>query len=214
VTKEEWVKEVLLRNPQNAEKFNYEKSNCYGSSKKVEVYCKRCDNIFQQSTSAHLEGEGCPYCSKRKKYDLKLLIENTKKTYGDKYDVSSNKNIDGKFTEIEIKCNTCQTIFKQVIGRFLIGKYGCPVCREDERKEKQKEQYAERLIKMIEDCSRIHNNKYDYSKFVYNGKDEKSIIICPIHGEFLMSQHAHRTERHGCPECKKGNAWRSKKITI
>ncbi|HIF9413643.1 hypothetical protein HWA77_18790 [Photobacterium damselae subsp. damselae] len=34
----------------------------------------------------------------------------------------------------------------------------------------------------------VHGDYYDYSKIDYTTKDEKVIIICPIHDEF--SQHA------------------------
>ena len=44
----------------------------------------------------------------------------------------------------------------------------------------------------------IHGEKYDYSKYKYNG-GKKSIIICPEHGKFEQSSHAHT--RHGCPKC-------------
>lgn len=37
----------------------------------------------------------------------------------------------------------------------------------------------------------IHNNMYDYSKFIYSKTYNKSIIICPVHGEFLQSPAIH-----------------------
>jgi len=39
-----------------------------------------------------------------------------------------------------------------------------------------------------------------YYKFVYNGGKEKSIIICPVHGEFEMTPNAH-LRGQGCPIC-------------
>ena len=36
----------------------------------------------------------------------------------------------------------------------------------------------------IEEAKQIHGDKYDYSKAIYNGCDEKICIICPEHGEF------------------------------
>lgn len=46
----------------------------------------------------------------------------------------------------------------------------------------------------------IHNNFYDYSKFNYTFAIEKSIIICPIHGDFLQNPHSHLSGK-GCIEC-------------
>lgn len=47
----------------------------------------------------------------------------------------------------------------------------------------------------------IHDNKYDYSKVEYLGNKTKVIIICPKHGEFKQSPHAHLTGI-GCPYCR------------
>lgn len=56
---------------------------------------------------------------------------------------------------------------------------------------------TEQIIERIRD---IHGSKYDYSKFVYNGMHNKSIIICPEHGEFLQTPHSH-LKGQGCPKC-------------
>lgn len=36
----------------------------------------------------------------------------------------------------------------------------------------------------IKEASKIHNNKYDYSKSQFKGSKTKVCIICPEHGEF------------------------------
>lgn len=47
-----------------------------------------------------------------------------------------------------------------------------------------------------------HGDKYDYSKVVYQGKDKKVLIICPIHGEFLQEANSHM-RGVGCPTCSR-----------
>ena len=47
-----------------------------------------------------------------------------------------------------------------------------------------------------------HGNKYDYSKVEYINAITKVIIICPEHGEFLQTPHAH-LKGQGCPQCAK-----------
>ena len=49
----------------------------------------------------------------------------------------------------------------------------------------------------------LHNNFYDYSEFVYGGKNTEGIIICPIHGPFKQTPNIHvRAIRpSGCPHC-------------
>ena len=52
----------------------------------------------------------------------------------------------------------------------------------------------------IDKLRKIHNNRYDYSKFSYITWELKSIIICSIHGEFKQSPNDH-AQGYGCPEC-------------
>lgn len=51
----------------------------------------------------------------------------------------------------------------------------------------------------IKKVSKIHNNKYDYSKLEYIDSKSKVKIICPIHGEF--EQTAKRHYHAGCLNC-------------
>lgn len=63
---------------------------------------------------------------------------------------------------------------------------------------------ANSKIKSVEDfiskCAEIHNGYYDYSKVKRTLRHEKTIIICPTHGEFLCSPTNHLRGR-GCPKC-------------
>lgn len=49
---------------------------------------------------------------------------------------------------------------------------------------------------------RIYGDKYDYSKVVYTNNYTKVNIVCPIHGEFVISPMSHLAGC-GCPLCKK-----------
>lgn len=44
--------------------------------------------------------------------------------------------------------------------------------------------------------------EYDYSKSIYTKAREKLIVICPEHGEFLVSPDNHINKKSGCPLCK------------
>lgn len=55
----------------------------------------------------------------------------------------------------------------------------------------------------IEKAREIHGDKYSYEKAVYVGCTKPLVIICPVHGEFLMSPHKHISSKQGCPECGK-----------
>jgi hypothetical protein len=61
----------------------------------------------------------------------------------------------------------------------------------------------------VDRSNKIHNNKYDYSKFIYSNIRTKSIIICNIHGEFsqIPGDHLYGSI---CPKC--ANIIRGNKI--
>ncbi len=45
------------------------------------------------------------------------------------------------------------------------------------------------------------NGKFNYDKFIYKNAKTKSIIICPLHGEFLQNPDKHLNSKYGCREC-------------
>lgn len=53
---------------------------------------------------------------------------------------------------------------------------------------------------VIEKFKEIHKDKYTYEHFVYNGSHTKSIVTCPVHGDFLVTPNMHLLGR-GCPKC-------------
>lgn len=55
--------------------------------------------------------------------------------------------------------------------------------------------------KFIEKAKEIFP-EYDYSKSIYTKAREKLIVICPEHGEFLVSPDNHINKKSGCPLCK------------
>jgi|SRR5690606_2442750 len=56
---------------------------------------------------------------------------------------------------------------------------------------------------VIKDMIKIHGNFYNYSKVEYINTDTKVNIICPTHGEFLITPYHHIHRKQGCPECGK-----------
>ena len=57
-----------------------------------------------------------------------------------------------------------------------------------------------RFKTLEDDFHKKHNHKYNYDKFVYSGSHDKSIIICPIHGEFEQNPTNH-LQGKGCDKC-------------
>jgi hypothetical protein len=52
----------------------------------------------------------------------------------------------------------------------------------------------------VRQANKQHQNKYDYSKFIYLNDRTKGVIICSQHGSFLQSPNKHLQNR-GCPQC-------------
>ena len=48
-----------------------------------------------------------------------------------------------------------------------------------------------------------HDNKYYYDKVAYKNAHEKVCVICPVHGEFMVTPNAH-LRGVGCPKCNGG----------
>jgi hypothetical protein len=116
------------------------------------------------------------------------FLKKVKKTHGDKYDYSKVNYVNGT-TKVIIIC-PIHGEFTQTPSRHWRG-CGCPKCSGNVKKTT--EEY-------VKEVNNIHNNKYDYSKVVYDGAYSKITIICPIHGEFTQTANDHIGGK-GCSKC-------------
>jgi hypothetical protein len=135
------------------------------------------------------------------KYTTEQFIEEAKKIHGDKFDYSETI-YDGTLEKIIICCKTHGSFLLRA-SSHLEGQ-GCRKCG-----------YEKSTIEdVIEKAREIHGHTYDYSKSIFTKMKAKSIIICPIHGEFLQDFAMHIDKKSGCPKCGaiKRSGIRSKKI--
>lgn len=65
----------------------------------------------------------------------------------------------------------------------------------------------------IEQANKVHNNFYDYSKFIYVNNYTKGTIICPTHKEFAQTP-ANHMKGQGCPICGKLKSINNRKLGI
>jgi very-short-patch-repair endonuclease len=72
-------------------------------------------------------------------------------------------------------------------------KVGCPYCSLKPKLN----------TSLVLDLFQSLKTGYDYSKFIYKDSKTKSIIICPIHGEFNQSYIHHYKLKQKCPKCVK-----------
>ena len=159
----------------------------YSDSKsKLLVTCNKHGN-FKVSPNNHIfKKSGCPECKKKTNINKEKFINLSKKLFGNVYlykNYRNNRNL------MDIYC-PIHKWFKQSPQNHI--KAGCPKCN----KEKMTIIKEERFIKKV---NIIHNNFYSYDKFKYVNNYTKSIIICPLHGEFKQEPKVHI--KHGCSKC-------------
>lgn len=125
---------------------------------------------------------------------FKETIEKCKVKFNNFYNYDSV--VEPKYSKDKV-CIICPVHgeFWQSLDNHLHG-HGCPKCKFDESKKRLKYTKEE----FVKKANKVHGNKYDYSKFVYNGSEKKSIIICPVHGEFLQTPYVH-LNGCGCKRC-------------
>ena len=118
------------------------------------------------------------------------FIEKAKKIHSDKYDYSKVEYNNCK----EKVCIICPIHgeFWQTPTGHIDKKAECPKCKGNHRYT------TEEFLNSIDKDIR---SKYDFSKFIYKKTHDKSVVICPKHGEFLQSPHNIR-KGIGCPKCK------------
>ena len=128
-----------------------------------------------------------------KKLTQEKFTERAKSVHNDKYSYKNVVYTDYN-SKVEILCPLHGTFF-QSPHMHLQGQ-GCPKCAVDNRPQNK----AKTINSFIQDAIKVHNNKYNYSKVNYINNKTKVKIICPIHGDFLQTPHAH-LRGQGCPRC-------------
>lgn len=119
------------------------------------------------------------------------FIKDAQKIHENKYDYSK-VNYQHSSKHITIIC-PIHGEFQQKPDEHLKGR-GCPHCGKVHAKKSQDH--------FIEQCNKLYNNKYDYSKVNYINNKTKVCIICPIHGEFWKAPIKHLNACQGCPKCR------------
>lgn len=132
--------------------------------------------------------------NKRRNLNSVIISANIAHDYKYDYDKSS---YEGMKTKTTITC--------PIHGDFIItwdnhinGRSGCPKCAKCNKWTNEE---------WIEEVSKRHSNKYDYSKTIYTKAKEKVVVICHKkdecgieHGEFLIRAGNHMAGI-GCPKC-------------
>ncbi len=148
----------------------------------------------------HLAGKGCNKCGnitsvKKKAKSFHSFIKKSKKIYVDKCDYSKSQYINAT-TDILIICRLHGEFWQKPYLHLIMN--GCKQCRAIMRVNTRTIKKQDKILKRIVE---IHGDKYDLSKFIYTGVNDKSIVVCHKHGEFPASTNTLINHKHGCFEC-------------
>lgn len=177
-------------------RFDYSKSIYVKAREHITVICHRHSEPYEFliTPDNHKRGKGCPKCV-GKHFSRDETIENLNVTHNNKYEYtytifSDNKSI------ILIKC-PLHGYFTQSLAAHKRG-HGCPLCANSKNANKQTHTQEH----VLSEFYKVHGDKFDYSKFIYNGNLVNSIIICRVegHGEFSQTPATHKGGS-GCPRC-------------
>ena len=172
-------------------KFDYSKVEYISDRTPVTIICKK-HGEFSQTPLTHKNGSGCPYCKVEKQKEK--FIKKANIIHNNKYDYSKVVYVNNK-TPVVIICPE-HGEFTQRPDNHLHGA-GCFRCGVELRGINQRLSTENFITRAKE----IHNNKYTYNKTIYYKTDEKVVITCPIHGDFLQTPNIH-LGGCGCPKCK------------
>ena len=172
--------------------YLYDKVDYIDSQTKVCITCPKHGD-FWQTPSAHSRGDSCPKCADERRGRYKRMsfdefVKRANEVHENKFDYSlaEYKNIREKVTIICPEHGE----FRQTPLAHILNGQGCPKCAHKglDRDE------------IIKEFRGVHGDRYDYSKAVFGKLNDKVIIICPEHGEFLQSPTKHLSGQ-GCPKC-------------
>jgi hypothetical protein len=143
--------------------------------------------FYWSSTTGNDKFLGCKKCRNINKWKDEFISELEKDNC-----ILVGDYIDAR-TPTSIKCLNHKHIFMSSRNAYLSKNENCPKCRKDENREKWKNIFIEKSIK-------LHKNYYDYSNVVYTTVMDKVEIICPKHGPFYQTPDLH-LQGQKCLKC-------------
>ena len=171
----------------HGDKYDYSKVYFNYKNDKIKIICP-IHGEYITTPQIHLLGCECPKCAGTKKLTTEEFIEKAREVHGDKYDYSKVEYVNNR-TKVCIICPE-HGEFWQTPDSHMHGQE-CPKCAGTKKLTTEE---------FIEKAKKVHGDKYDYSKVNYIGSKTKVCIICPEHGEFMMTPNAHMCGQE-CPKC-------------
>jgi len=174
----------------HGDRYDYDKVVYIKNTEKVIITCREHGD-FLQSPNSHKCGKGCLECGKKicSSKTTSLVIREFREFHGDRYNY--DKVVYTKSSEkVIITCRE-HGDFLQTPTNHKKGS-GCPKCVLENKQDTKG---------IIEVFRKVHGDRYNYNEVDYKRGDEKVIITCKEHGDFLQTPANHR-QGNNCPKCK------------
>lgn len=168
--------------------YDYSRAEYKGVAKKIEIICSQ-HGSFWQTPKNHQLGQGCPSCCGTHKKSLETVVQEFKKTHGQKYDYSKVTYVNTD-TPVEIVCAEHGSFWQKPTDHKR-GR-GCKQCGYASMRTPH--------IQLLERFNAVHNNWYDYNIDKPISNSAMVTIKCPIH-EWFEQRVDHHLSGQGCPEC-------------
>ena len=134
------------------------------------------------------------------KYTKESIQKLLNEYYGDKYEV-----IDYTWSKspVILKCKNHEEFPIRIDHiKTHLGKELCKKCKKEKAR-------LEKFKKFVVEAKKIHNDKYIYHEEHFTNFSAKTLITCPIHGDFWQTPLNHIYNKQGCRKCyeetRKGN---------
>lgn len=174
--KEKLRNERKMSNEEIISKFNKVHNNKYDYSlinyrglntNKIIIICP-IHGPFEQYPKNHINGMGCPKCSKNNPYNKlskNTLKDDMNKIHNNKYEYIIPDNVNAK-SKIKIICPT-HGEFIQKLGNHIHKKQGCPICSESIGEKIIASYLTQNNVifirqKTFDDCINIKKLKFDF----------------------------------------------------
>lgn len=172
--------------------YDYSLVKYVRSADKVTIVCKT-HGPWDQTANSHIMGNGCPRCfndnvrGKSRALEESVVFEEILAANPNilldraKYKTSNDKMVVG--------CSVHG--YWEAYPSNLLRGHGCLKCAGKALKTTKE---------FIEEARQTHGTRYSYEKTEYTGADNKLIVTCKVHGDFLQPAKKHSSGQ-GCPEC-------------
>lgn len=130
---------------------------------------------------------------------LEKFIERSKNKYGSLFNYSLAE-YNGLHKLITLICSNGHTFQTRPVTHLSTkSKGGCKECYTKNLFNNRKCKYNQSTF--IDACNKVHNNAYEYKNTLYKMIQDKIIITCKVHGDFIQKASHHLLGKHGCSKC-------------